>query len=224
MDGTMVNNMAYHAQAWQQILHELGKDWRLEEVHQEMYGKNEEMLHRIFGGTLTEEHLALYSLKKEHLYQQIYQPHLRLIDGLQEVLEALSSAPSFRLAIGTSAGRVNVDFVLDTLGIRHFFDAIITAEDVILGKPDPETFLKAAIAIDVEPDQCLVFEDVPKGAEASFRAGMRTIMLTTTHTRAEVDSLPGVVVTHDNYHTLATAAQNTSLHDQLRLFLRHENT
>ena len=83
-------------------------------------------------------------------------------------------------------------YVLDNLKIRHFFDAIVSANDVIISKPHPETFLKAAELLHTNPVDCLVFEDVPKGAEAAFNAGMNTIILTTTHEKNEFFHLPNV--------------------------------
>jgi beta-phosphoglucomutase len=83
--------------------------------------------------------------------------------------------------------------VLDTLNIRHYFTAIVSADDVTLSKPHPETFLKAAAQLQVAPADCLVFEDVPKGAEAAQNAGMKAVVLTTTHQIAEFDALPNVL-------------------------------
>jgi beta-phosphoglucomutase-like phosphatase (HAD superfamily) len=87
------------------------------------------------------------------------------------------------MAIGSAAIPFNIDFILDNLDIRKYFNAIVSAEDVAVSKPDPETFLKAAELISTEPSGCLVFEDAPKGVEAAARAGMKSVVLTTMHTR-----------------------------------------
>ena len=97
------------------------------------------------------------------------------------------------MAIGSAAIPFNIDFVLDNLGIRHFFSAIVSADDVLQSKPHPETFLKAAGLLNVAPQDCLVFEDVPKGVESAQNAGMRAIVLTTTHQPAAFAHLNNVL-------------------------------
>ena len=97
------------------------------------------------------------------------------------------------MAIGSAAIPFNIDFVLDNLGIRHYFSAIVSADDVLQSKPHPETFLKAAGLLNVPPKDCLVFEDVPKGVESAQNAGMRAIVLTTTHQPAAFAHLNNVL-------------------------------
>ena len=75
----------------------------------------------------------------------------------------------------------NIDFVLDNLNIRHYFSAIVSADDVQHSKPHPETYLKAARELGVAPEHCLVFEDAPKGVEAAQNAGMASVVLTLLH-------------------------------------------
>ena len=83
--------------------------------------------------------------------------------------------------------------MLDNLNIRHYFKTIVSADDVLLSKPHPETFLKAADLLNVPPTDCIVFEDVPKGAEAAANAGMKAVIITTTHQRDEFKGLQNVI-------------------------------
>ena len=86
---------------------------------------------------------------------------------------------------------LNVDFVLDNLNLRSYFPVIIGPEDVVESKPHPEVFLKAAAKLGVSPEECIVFEDAPKGIEAARRAGMKSVGITPFHTAEELknDSL-----------------------------------
>lgn len=182
LNGTMINDMDYHTQAWMQILNnELGANLTWEQTKKEMYGKNQEVLVRVFGPErFTQEEMNQISFEKEKRYQQAYLPHLALLPGLSELLES-AWQKNIPMAIGSAAIPFNIDFVLDNLNIRHYFKAIVSADDVTFSKPDPETYLKVALALQVNPADCLVFEDVPKGAEAAFNAGMQCVILTTTH-------------------------------------------
>jgi HAD superfamily hydrolase (TIGR01509 family) len=201
LNGTMIDDMGFHLQVWNQILNEdLKAGLTKEQVKYQMYGKNHELLDRVFGkGTHSEETIAVYSQKKEDLYQELYRPFLELIPGLSDLLRNAGDA-GVSMAIGSAANRFNIDFVLDNLDIRSYFGAIVGAEDVIESKPNPEVFLKGAQLLGAEPEQCIVFEDVPKGAEAALNAGMRAVILTTTHAAEEFEKFPNVLFCTPDYH------------------------
>jgi beta-phosphoglucomutase len=194
LNGTMIDDMEYHAIAWHTILNEdLKAGLSREEVKQQMYGKNEELLDRIFGkGRFTKEEVAAISLKKENSYQSAFRPHLQLIPGLKKFLKKAESH-HIRMAIGSAAIPFNIDFILDNLSLRHYFSTIVSADDVRVSKPHPETFLKAAEGLGVSPDACIVFEDAPKGVEAALLAEMKCVVLTTMHGKEEFREYPNIV-------------------------------
>lgn len=200
LNGTMIDDMGFHLQVWNKILNEdLKAGLTKDEVKQQMYGKNHELLDRVFGkGTLSEEVIQEYSQRKEELYQELYRPHLALIPGLRELFEAANKS-GISMAIGSAANRFNIDFVLDNLAVRSYFQAIVGSEDVIESKPNPEVFLEGASLLGVEPESCIVFEDVPKGAEAALNAGMNAIIVTTTHTPEEFAQYPNVLFFISDY-------------------------
>ena len=105
---------------------------------------------------------------------------MKLLNGLQEILDS-AKAKGIKMAIGSAAMRQNVNFILDHLNLHQYFDAIVSADDVILSKPHPETFLKAATLLNTAPQDCLVFEDSPKGIQAAQKANMDCFVLTTMH-------------------------------------------
>lgn len=194
LNGTMIHDMEYHTRAWQHLFNnDLGGSFTWEEVKPQMYGKNQEVLVRMFGPErFTMAEMDALSLEKEKRYQTEFLPHLALLPGLMEFLERAHQA-GIPMAIGSAAIPFNINFVLDNLNIRHYFQAIVSADDVTLSKPHPETFLKAAQALGAAPADCIVFEDVPKGTEAALNAGMKAVVLTTTHEEAEFTHLPNVL-------------------------------
>lgn len=192
MNGTMIDDMPYHIKAWHRILNELGADITLEKTKEECYGKNHELLERTFPGRFSLEEKDQMSLEKEKQYQQQFRPHLRLIPGLESFLAQAHEA-GIKLAIGSAAIMFNIDFVLDGLDIRKYFDALVSADDVAKSKPDPETWLKCAEALKVAPEDCIVFEDSPKGAESAFNAGMKTVIITTLHNRIEFNNQENIL-------------------------------
>lgn len=184
MDGTMINNMMVHHRAWQQKLKEYGIDWSLEEVMEKVHGVNVELLERLFGDRFTMAERIQISKKKEIAYREIYQPEIKLIDGLLPFLQS-AKAVNIPMAIATAAPPENAYFVLENLPISQYFKALFHSDDVTKGKPDPQVFELAADAIGVPLKNCLIFEDSVTGAEAAHRAGCNAIILTTTHKQAE---------------------------------------
>jgi beta-phosphoglucomutase len=180
LNGTMINDMDYHINAWHKVITDLGANLTLEETKDQCYGKNSDLLERVFPKKFSETEMQTISLSKEHAYQKAYKPHLKLIDGLQKFLEE-AKKQNIKMAIGSAAIMFNIDFVLDNLNIRHYFDAIVSADDVVNSKPDGETYLKCAAALGVRTYECIVFEDVPKGVESAAHADILSIVIEGKH-------------------------------------------
>jgi HAD superfamily hydrolase (TIGR01509 family) len=104
----------------------------------------------------------------------------RLLPGVDDWLEKFQEC-GVRQAIASSAPVENIDVLVDELAIRPYFDAIISGAD-LPGKPDPAVFLKAAGAVGVSPEYCVVIEDAVHGVEGALAAGMKCIAVTTTNT------------------------------------------
>ena len=211
MDGTMVDNMMTHHHGWQQILSAYGLDLTHEEVMATCHGKNVEIIERLFPGKYNLEEREGISFEKESWYRSIFLPELKLIKGLPELLETASKA-GIRMGIGTATPKENVDFVLDELDIRHYFQAVFHADDVKMGKPDPEVFLKVADALGAAYQDCLVFEDSPTGARTAINAGMKAIILTTTHRQEEFKAIPSVIRFVEDYSMINILQELEYLH------------
>ena len=198
LNGTMINDMDYHVKAWHRILNGMGADISLERMKLECYGKNEELLERIFPGRFSDDEKKQLGLEKEQQYQSAYKPYLHLIKGL-DILLQLSKENGIKMAIGSAAIGCNINFVVDGLNIRHYFDTFVSADDVTRSKPDPETFLKCANNLMIAPSSCLVFEDSPKGAESAQFAGMDCVIICSQHSPEDFKSLPNIVSFIDDY-------------------------
>ena len=206
MNGTMIDDMAYHAKGWYTILTEdLGATLTMADLQKQMYGKNNELLVRIFGNDkFTKTEMDYWSLEKEKRYQQTYLPKLKLIAGLQDFFETAYTA-QIPMSIGSAAIPFNINFVVTNLHLQKYFKAIVSADDVVTSKPDPETFIKAAILMGVEPSNCIVFEDAPKGVEAAENAGMKCVVITTMHSAEEFSHYNNIVCFAEDYTSLRIA-------------------
>jgi HAD superfamily hydrolase (TIGR01509 family) len=203
LNGTIIDDMQFHARAWHHILtHDLGAKITYDETVLQMYGKNQELLVRVFGdGHFTDKEMDELSMEKERRYQQEFKPHLKLIDGLGDFLEK-AHQKGIKMAIGSAAIPFNIDFVLDNLNIRKYFPIIVSADDVKFSKPNPETFTKGADLLGVEYKKCLVFEDAPKGIEAAQNAGMQSVCITTLHPKEDFAAYNNIIHFTANYKNL----------------------
>ena len=199
MDGTMVDNMMVHHRAWQRKLAQLGLEMDIDQVRQEIHGVNKQILERLFGDRFTEEDRVRIAGEKEEEYRHIFKEELKLIEGLDVFLKVLQSE-GFPLGIGSAAPVENVDFVLDELNIRDLFKVVKHAGDVVKGKPDPEIYLKVAAGLGVEPEDCIVFEDTPTGAQAGSTAGCTVVVILNTHAQAEFEGIAGIRRFTRDYH------------------------
>lgn len=199
LNGTIVDDMPYHVQAWHNILLSLGATISIEQTRAECYGKNGEMLERIFPGQFSGEEKERMGAQKEKAYREEFRPRLRFIDGFAPFLQA-AHEEGIKIAIGSAAILANVDFVVDGLSVRHLIDAVVSADDVEHSKPHPETFLKCAEALSISPPDCLVFEDAPKGVEAAQAAGMDCVVITTLHNPEDFSQYDNVVAFIQNYY------------------------
>jgi HAD superfamily hydrolase (TIGR01509 family) len=186
MDGVLIDSGAHHRQAWRALLAELGAEpadpehWRL------TIGRpSEEAIPLLLGRRVSGAEARRLARRKRDLYQERAQAGLEPVPGVREFLESLARLGVPR-AVGTSASRWDAERLLDDLGLLRHFDIVVTADDVLLGKPDPEVWTQAARRLKAAPAHCVIFEDSVVGVQAARRAGMRAVGVTTAHSDAEL--------------------------------------
>jgi beta-phosphoglucomutase family hydrolase len=183
MDGTMIDNMPYHIQAFRVFGERHNVRISDEEFFEKINGKtNEDIMHILFGSDISAEKIVEFSQEKETLYRELYRPHIALSKGL-DVLFGQLQMYNIPLCVGSSAPDENIDMVLDGLNIRKYFKAVINSSQVKKGKPHPEIFLKAAAAMNLLPAQCVVVEDALTGIQAARNAKMKVIAITQVMSR-----------------------------------------
>lgn len=180
-DGVIIDSSSHHEESWERLAREIAKP--LPEGHfKKGFGrKNEFIIPELLGWAREPAEIQRLSLRKEELYRTVVAERgLDPLPGVRTWLERLRAA-GVPCAIGSSTHRANIDLSLGLIGLAEFFAAIVTAEDVSRGKPDPEVFLTGAARINRAPQRCVVFEDAFVGLEAARAGGMRTVAVATTH-------------------------------------------
>jgi HAD superfamily hydrolase (TIGR01509 family) len=183
-DGVVIDSSRCHEESWERLAREERRG--LPEGHFKAgFGrKNEVIIPEILGWTRDAAEITRIGLRKEELYRDIVRERgVVALPGTREFLECLRDA-RVPCVVGSSTHRVNIELTLGQIGFAPFFKDIVSAEDVTLGKPNPEVFLKAASRIARAPANCVVFEDAFAGLEAARNGGMRCVGVATTNTTA----------------------------------------
>lgn len=209
MDGTLIDNMMVHHEAWRVALAEKGVHMTLDEVKAEIHGVNIEILARLFGDSFSNAEAEQFAFNKEAAYRRIYADKIELISGAKEFLDKAQTL-KIPMAVATAAPFENINFVLEHLPISHYFSAVKHAGDVSRGKPDPEVFQLAAKALKVDVQECLVFEDSVTGAMAAKNAGADAIIITTTHEVREFSEIDNIKTFSHNYEGLIDGLLSTA--------------
>lgn len=180
MDGVIVDNMLYHREAWKRFFEKYNPGMALKEFIQHFGKSNEDLLRVLFGKDISDEQIESLGQEKEALYREIYASKIVPTPGFIDFFKVLKQN-GVKTAVATSAPKVNLDFLLDSIDVGRYFDVLIDVSEVKMGKPDPEIYLKTAQKLSCPPESCLVFEDSLAGIQAAKNAGMKVIGVTTTH-------------------------------------------
>jgi len=199
MDGVIVDSNPTHTIALRKFCDMQGHHLTDDELKTRVYGRpNKDWIPDIFGNRLTPEQYRKLASAKEALFRELFAPIIKPLDGLINFLQKLEDN-NIPKAIATSAPPENVEFTLEKTGVEKYFDIMFDESDIEKGKPDPEIYLKAAAALRLPPERCVVFEDSLAGVAAGKRAGCKVIGVTTTHTKEE---FVGTDLVIDNFEDL----------------------
>jgi beta-phosphoglucomutase len=182
LDGTLVDSGDYHFQSWRSAMAAAGVDVTRERFLASFGQKNDRILREWLGSAASADEIRRLGDTKEAEYRRLAREGgLTALPGAREWVTRLRAA-GWRQAIASSAPRENIDVMLELIGLAGLFDALVAAEDVTTGKPDPEVFLTAAARLGVAPLRAVVVEDAEAGLEAARRAGMPSIGVHATAT------------------------------------------
>lgn len=193
MDGVLIDSEAYHLRAENETL----KDYGIHvtpEISKPMMGST---FSDYFKGVAayfkkdlpTKKILSDHAKRLEHYVQNIFP----IVEHAHDVLEKLSHR--YLMALATSSSKALAHTIVDRLGAKKIFKAIITGDDIQKGKPNPEIFLKAAEQLGVPPEQCAIVEDSLNGFHAAKSAGMFLIARKAEHNKNQDFSLADMIIT-----------------------------
>ena len=186
MDGTLINSMPYHWQAWQDVLRQIDRQVEHGVWNQTVGMRNSEIIPLLFPDMSPEQAQYVDQAKEERYRELIELQGIELLPGVAEWIQRFQ-AVGWQQAVASSAPPENVATIAHVLHLNGTFAAMVSGADVSRGKPDPDIFLAAAQRLSVPPQNCLVIEDAANGIEAARRAGMKTIGVLNTQPQLEAD-------------------------------------
>jgi beta-phosphoglucomutase len=194
MNGVIIVDQRYHNQAWAEFCKKYNLSLTNEELKTQVMGKrDQDILDYLFKGNLSNEEINKYSNERYRMAKAIIKGKLVLPEGLIDLLDKLQSR-NIPLAIATSAIRGYANFIMNKFRLRKYFSVIITAGDVIEGKPSPEIYLETANKLKINPENCLVIEDSILGVESAKAAGMKVVAITSSFSKEELKGLADYVI------------------------------
>ena len=175
LDGTLADSEEYHWLSWRDAMRAEGVELTYDRFLASFGQRNDRILGAWLGEAADATRIRRIGDWKEAEYRRLAEARgLTPLAGAREWVERLHR-DGWKQAIASSAPRLNVETMLHVLKLDGLIDAMVSADEVKKGKPDPDVFLAAAAAVSVPPSRCVVVEDAPAGVEAGRRAGMKTV-------------------------------------------------
>ncbi len=181
LDGLIVNSEDVYEQADAEVLRRRGKQYNAELRAQMMGRPTAESLRRMIEWHALEDTIELLDAERSLLRDKLLETSLEPMPGLVELLDALEAA-GMPKAIATSGTRCYAAEVLGRLDLHTRFEFVLTAEDVVHGKPAPDVYQLAARNLGLAPSATMVLEDSANGCRAGIVAGAFTVAVPNRHT------------------------------------------
>jgi beta-phosphoglucomutase family hydrolase len=174
MDGTLIDSEEFHWISWRDAMSAEGITITHDQFLSTFGRRNDSIIPQWLEAP-SRQLIEKIGNTKEEIYRKLVRERgMEPLPGVAKWVRQLHEE-GWLQAIASAAPRKNIEVVLDALSAAHRFQAIVSAEDVRHGKPDPEVYLKAAERVGVPPGQCIVVEDAVAGVEGARAAGMKSI-------------------------------------------------
>ena len=193
MDGVIVDSEPLHVAAFRAVLGRYGHNLTDDHYKDHFAGRTDEAGFKAYFEFVGETvDMPVIMDEKAKAYLALAGDQLVPYPGVIELITHLGKQGT-PMALVTGSLKNEAMITLQAFTITDYFGAIIAAEDITESKPNPEGYLKGAAALSVNPADCIVIEDAPKGVRAARAAGMRCLAVTTTHAAAELQEATSIV-------------------------------
>jgi len=187
MDGVLIDSNPFHLRKWANLLTKHHIPYNPADLPTQVLGhRNDHAFRFFFGPGLSKARSRELSEELEGNFRRAFKPHAKPLPGLHALIVECQSG-GIPMAVASSAMKKNLEFVIDALGFRPYFQVLVSGDEVASPKPDPEIYLKTAALLGIEPAACVAFEDSFVGIEAAKRAGMLCVGIASTFSRLQLE-------------------------------------
>ena len=199
MDGTMVDSIPYHYEAWKKFFNEkkIPNFSKKLDSFKDKGGSTLDFMRSIYGNLYSKKELKKIIEEKEIVFRRISKGKIKPISGFIEFLNFIKSK-NIHVGLASNAIRKNVSMILNELEIYDHFDSIICGDEVINGKPNPEMFNESIDRFKISKNDCLIFEDSIEGVEGAINSGIKAIGVTSSYSNKILIN-SGAIETIENY-------------------------
>jgi len=197
MDGTIVDSLPFHHEAWRIFFEENKVDDFSEKLKKYKGGGTLDLMKAVYGDIYSIDELKKMSDNKEIIFRKIYKGNIRPVEGFLEFFSYLKSK-KILVGLASNAIRKNVTLILNELGVHDLFDSIICGDEVNFGKPNSEMFDKTLSRFKLKKDNCIIFEDSIEGVGAAVNAGINVIGVTSSSS-GDILNNAGCIKSISNY-------------------------
>ena len=205
MDGTIVDSLPYHYEAWKIFFNENKVENFSEKLNEYKGGGTLDLMRTVYGNQYSKKELKKMSEDKEKIFRKIYKGEIKQILGFKKFLDELKSK-DIMVGLASNAIRKNVSMIINELEIYDYFDSIICGDEVINGKPNPEMFNETIDRFNINKDECLIFEDSLEGVLAAKNSGVKVIGITSSSSNKVLKDAGCVMSVSYTHLTLPTKA------------------
>lgn len=189
LDGTLTLTQQFHAMAYAEVFSKYGIKYTREDdyafagqgghcIVPETFAKHDRKI-------TPEEEEQIINQKKQVYDRMLAENTIEAVPGIKDFLTRMKTQ-GLKMAVASGNRLDSIEIILKRVGIRDFFEVIVTNQDVQKSKPAPDIFLKAAEKLGLKPEECIVFEDAINGIQAANAAGIKCIALTTGLPKTEL--------------------------------------
>ena len=184
MDGTIVDSIPYHYEAWKKFFNEkkIADFSKKLDTFKDKGGSTLDFMRSIYGNLYSKKELKKIIEEKEIVFRRISKGKIKPISGFIEFLNFIKSKNIF-VGLASNAIKKNVSMIINELEIYDHFDSIICGDEVIDGKPNPEMFNETIDRFNIDKSECLIFEDSLEGVSAAKNSGIKVIGITSSNSK-----------------------------------------
>jgi HAD superfamily hydrolase (TIGR01509 family) len=202
LDGVLLDSEQVWDSVREELVRERGGRWHAN-AQQDMMGMSSlewsRYMHDELGLSDPPEEISAEVVRR---LESRYREHLPVLPGAREAVERL--AARWPLGLASSSNRELIDLALELMGVRHFFAATVSSEEVARGKPAPDVYVEGARRLVIDPSRAAAIEDSHNGIRAAKAAGMRVIAIPNEHFPPDEDALTHADVVLDSLAELTT--------------------